>query len=471
MSAGLFTDGTFQGFDSSGNPLAAGKLYTYANGTTTPRATYTTAALDVANANPIILDSAGRAAVWLDSALGNYKLVLKTSADVTVWTVDEINVLTAPTVVDDTTPQLGGDLDVNGSSIISASNGDIVITPNGSGDINLDGQKFPQADGNAGEFLTTNGAGQLSYGTDTVIIDTTPQLGGNLDVNGQSIVSASAANIMITPGTTGDVIIDGLKHPQADGNAGEFLTTDGSAQLAFSTDTVIIDTTPQLGGNLDVNSNSIVSASAGDITLTPDTTGDIVLDGVKWPQADGTNGQRLETDGSAQAAWVSGGWQAIASTTASTSASIIFASLGIYNRLMVVFDTVDCATDNSSLEMTVSVDGGSTYLSTGYSSAIANSSENEFSTANVILTGTNSNDQGSGSGEEANGVIFLENVTDNSTNRKAVHGLVSYKDFNGNAFTATVVSHIDTTSDIDAIKFEFDSGTINSGIISVLGMN
>jgi len=36
-------------------------------------------------------------------------------------------------VVDDTTPQLGGDLDVNGFSIISASNGNIAITPNGTG--------------------------------------------------------------------------------------------------------------------------------------------------------------------------------------------------------------------------------------------------------------------------------------------------------------------------------------------------
>ena len=38
----------------------------------------------------------------------------------------------------DTTPQLGGDLDVNGNKIISASNGDIEILPHGSGQIKLD---------------------------------------------------------------------------------------------------------------------------------------------------------------------------------------------------------------------------------------------------------------------------------------------------------------------------------------------
>jgi len=42
-------------------------------------------------------------------------------------------------VVEDTTPQLGGDLDVNGQSIISASNGNIVVAPNGSGELQIDG--------------------------------------------------------------------------------------------------------------------------------------------------------------------------------------------------------------------------------------------------------------------------------------------------------------------------------------------
>jgi len=42
-------------------------------------------------------------------------------------------------IVNDTTPQLGGNLDVNGFSIVSTSNGNINITPNGTGDIFLNG--------------------------------------------------------------------------------------------------------------------------------------------------------------------------------------------------------------------------------------------------------------------------------------------------------------------------------------------
>ena len=66
-----------------------------------------------------------------------------------------------------------------------------------------------------------------------VVSDTTPQLGGNLDVNGNSIVSVSAGNIAITPHTTGKIILDGLSWPTADGSADQVLKTDGSGNLSF----------------------------------------------------------------------------------------------------------------------------------------------------------------------------------------------------------------------------------------------
>ncbi len=71
-------------------------------------------------------------------------------------------------------------------------------------------------------------------GISDVVVDTTPQLGGNLDVNGNSIVSVSNGNISITPNGSGKVILDGLSHPTADGTAGQFLKTDGSANLSFA---------------------------------------------------------------------------------------------------------------------------------------------------------------------------------------------------------------------------------------------
>lgn len=47
--------------------------------------------------------------------------------------ITNLNAAKIENVVEDTTPQLGGNLDVNGQSIVSVSNGNIVITPNGIG--------------------------------------------------------------------------------------------------------------------------------------------------------------------------------------------------------------------------------------------------------------------------------------------------------------------------------------------------
>jgi hypothetical protein len=48
-----------------------------------------------------------------------------------------VNVSGIGSVADDTTPQLGGNLDVNGNEITSASSGNVVLNPNGSGQIQL----------------------------------------------------------------------------------------------------------------------------------------------------------------------------------------------------------------------------------------------------------------------------------------------------------------------------------------------
>ena len=81
----------WQFFDDNGDPLTGGLLYTYAAGTTTPLASYTDSTGATANTNPIVLDSAGRVSgeVWLTTG-SSYKLVLKTSAGVTIWTNDNI---------------------------------------------------------------------------------------------------------------------------------------------------------------------------------------------------------------------------------------------------------------------------------------------------------------------------------------------------------------------------------------------
>jgi hypothetical protein len=81
-----------QFFDDNGDPLSGGKIFTYAAGTTTPKATYTDFTGGTPNANPIILDAAGRTPneVWLTYG-DAYKFILKTSTDITVGTFDNID--------------------------------------------------------------------------------------------------------------------------------------------------------------------------------------------------------------------------------------------------------------------------------------------------------------------------------------------------------------------------------------------
>jgi hypothetical protein len=81
-----------QFFTNSGVPLAGGKLYTYAAGTTTPAATFTSVSGATAHTNPIILNSAGRVAtgeIWLNAS--PYKFSLKDSTDVLIATYDNIS--------------------------------------------------------------------------------------------------------------------------------------------------------------------------------------------------------------------------------------------------------------------------------------------------------------------------------------------------------------------------------------------
>ena len=81
-----------QFFDNNGVPLSGGFLYTYAAGTSTPQATYTSSNGGTPQANPIVLDSSGRVPsgeIWLTDGL-QYKFVLQNANAVLIGTYDNI---------------------------------------------------------------------------------------------------------------------------------------------------------------------------------------------------------------------------------------------------------------------------------------------------------------------------------------------------------------------------------------------
>lgn len=93
-----FTMPIAQWVNSLGVPLAGGKLYFYATGTSTPLATYSDSVLSVPNDNPVVADSTG---VWDDIYLtaADYKVNLTTSAGVQIagFPVDPVSGVIAST--------------------------------------------------------------------------------------------------------------------------------------------------------------------------------------------------------------------------------------------------------------------------------------------------------------------------------------------------------------------------------------
>lgn len=119
------------------------------------------------------------------------------------WTEGDNNIINLnnakiENVVEDLTPQLGGDLDVNTYKLVSTSNGNIELAPNGTGDVYLTADTVRVGDSNANATVTTNGTGDLILNT-------------NSGTNSSSITIQDAANgnIVLAPNGTGRVQVSG----------------------------------------------------------------------------------------------------------------------------------------------------------------------------------------------------------------------------------------------------------------------
>jgi len=88
----LMTPPFLQFLDANGDPLAGGKVYTYAASTLNEKATYTDESGATEHPNPIILDASGRATIWIN---GSYKFRLYDSADVFIRETDDVTAFTA----------------------------------------------------------------------------------------------------------------------------------------------------------------------------------------------------------------------------------------------------------------------------------------------------------------------------------------------------------------------------------------
>jgi hypothetical protein len=198
---------------------------------------------------------------------------------------------TFTSVVQDTTPQLGGDLDINGKDIVSTSNGNIDLDPHGSGVVVFKGNAtkgsgqfklncennshgitikgpahsaaanytltLPNDDGSADQVLKTDGSGVLSW------VDQSGGGGGATALNGLSDVSTAGV-------TNGQVLkYNGTSWaPAADNNSGGGGGGSGAKILRFKLN---YDSSGNLSSTTNlstgISSATIDSASGGDMTI------------------------------------------------------------------------------------------------------------------------------------------------------------------------------------------------------------
>ena len=207
----------------------------------------------------------------------------------------------------------------DGAYVTFAAAGGVEIVSNGA--TTIDGIIYPNEDGTAGQVIVTDGEGNLSFSTlpsagiSNVVEDTTPQLGGNLDVDEYKITTTSST-VPLTieayqdAGYSFDIGTNTLTGSAPVININGILAVDDSLGLGINGITTQSDSIGlYLGVNLlDATKPSIVLDNSGSISIFVEgadvpfieiaaVDGSVQIQGLLYPNADGTVGQVLTTDG------------------------------------------------------------------------------------------------------------------------------------------------------------------------------
>jgi hypothetical protein len=162
-------------------------------------------------------------------------------------------------LADDGSPQLGANLDVVTYDIVSTSNRDIDIIPNGTGDVNLGADAVQIGDNDANATLTTQGTGDLILNTNN------GTNAGNI-----TLLDGANGNINLAPNGTGEIVVGA-------GDATGDITSNGAYDL-------IVDT----NGGTNAGNMTLTNGANGAITLTPNGTGVVDIAGSMNPSVSST---------------------------------------------------------------------------------------------------------------------------------------------------------------------------------------
>ena len=205
-----------------------------------------------------ILDGAAIEAVAEDTfASDNNSTALVFKTKTSAAATERMRIKSDGTIVMDTQVDIDN-ITIDGNTISSTdTNGNVVIAPHGTGDVQLDADTVRVGDNNANATITTNGTGDLTFST-------------NAGTNSGVITIADAANgnISITPNGSGTVVMD-----KVDIGGGAIDGTPVGANSASTGAFTAVDV-----DNININGNTISSTDTnGNVVIDPAGTGNIHL--------------------------------------------------------------------------------------------------------------------------------------------------------------------------------------------------
>ena len=202
----------------------------------------------------------------------------------------------------------------------------------------------------------------------------------------------------------------------------------------------------------------------------------------KLPQADGTSGQVLSTNGSGALSFVTATdtndntWVKLSTITASDSANVNFTNsitgaFDTYDIYVVQFTQLRPASDDVTFRMRVQ-EGGSDYTGTEYKTLVGSGGDTEYAAGDNFrcqIHGIGNNTSGSLIYEDCHGYIYMYNFEANR--RFNMQGSTVYKDNSSDTRFNVFGGTLNRTNAVTGIKFFLSSGNINTGKFTLYGIN
>jgi hypothetical protein len=341
--------------------------------------------------------------------------------------------------------------------------------------------------------VAVNGAGASQAAT-VSYTDSTGALALGIPVGSTGATGATgAAGDLTDPTTTQhDIIVRGASAVErlAKGSNSTVLNTNASGALAYSTvSTAMIADDAVTAAK--VASNAVVEASIADNAVTlakmaSGTDGNLITydaSGNPANVATGSAGQVLTSAGAgsppAFAAASAGSLVHITTVTASSSATVDINSTltDTYKVYMVTFENLAPATNNVELQMLVSTDNGSSYVTSNYQYvyksfyAGPSGDGNTESTGNSYLSLAPACSNTAADGGTC-GNMFITSPTASGFRTAFTWDFVTKMGDGSNFHQRTVGgAFAGATADNDAIQFKFASGNAASGSVRVYGIS